>query len=145
VLTRMARGVCTPMACEPDGELTGGTDTGVQPVTGLGRPVRSWPPRGPPGQGATWPELGRARGPAQRAGPQDHPRSVKGLLIEQESSDAAAKGIEQCRRASSIAEVTRLRLAGTAPRRQLEVAMLHGGERGPARARKAQREIGVRA
>jgi hypothetical protein len=80
-----------------------------QPVTGHGRPVRSRPPRGPPlGRGHPGPN---SAGPGDRLIGQDPriiPRFAKGqtlgLLIERESSDAAAKGIKQCRRASRLAE-----------------------------------------
>jgi hypothetical protein len=82
------------------GELT----LACQPITGLGRPGRSWPPSGPPWAGGN---QARTRpGPEGRLSGQD-PR-IEGQtlvrLIERESSDAAAKGIEQCRRASPLAE-----------------------------------------
>jgi hypothetical protein len=88
----------------------GGTDTGVQLVTGHGRPVRSWPPRGPP--------LGRGHPGPNSAGPGDRligpdpriiPQLAKGQTLARLIDGTGVvgcgrKGIEQCRRASRPAE-----------------------------------------
>jgi hypothetical protein len=86
------------------GELT----LACQPVTGLGRPGRSWPPRGPPWAGGN---QARTR-PGQRAGSAGR---TPGSSLTRGGPDArpahrtrvvgrGRKGIEQCRRASPLAE-----------------------------------------
>ena len=67
-LTRLARCECALTAREPDGELTRGELTlACQPVTGLGRSGRSWPPAAPPGKGQSGPDsAGQRAGSAGR-------------------------------------------------------------------------------
>jgi hypothetical protein len=73
LLTRMARSASALTACEPVGELTWGELTlacspsrGTDGLCAFGRSA------GLLGRRASRPGLGRARGPAHRAGPQDH-------------------------------------------------------------------------
>jgi hypothetical protein len=79
------------------GELT----LACSPSQGTDRLYAIVRPAGFPGRRAPRPGLGQARGPARRAGPQDHLPTGKGQShvrrIERESSDATAKGTEQCR------------------------------------------------
>jgi hypothetical protein len=68
----------------------------VQPVTGYGRPVRLGRSAGLPGKRAARPRLGRTRGPAHRAGPQDHLLTGEGSAVrlahQWELLDATAEG-----------------------------------------------------
>jgi len=81
MLTLMARSACARTACEPVGELTWGELTlacspsqGTDALCSFGRSA------GLPGRRASRPGLGRARGQAYRAGPQDHLPIGKGSV-----------------------------------------------------------------
>jgi hypothetical protein len=82
LLARMARSACALTACEPVVELTWGELTlacspsrGTDGLCAFGRSA------GLPGRRASQPKLGRARGPAHRAGPQDHIPPGKGSVV----------------------------------------------------------------
>ncbi len=82
MLTRMARSASALTACEPVGELTWGELTlacspsrGTDGLCAFGRSA------GLLGRRASRPGLGRARGPAHRAGPQDHLPIGEGSVI----------------------------------------------------------------
>jgi hypothetical protein len=69
-------------------------------------------------------------------------------LIERESSDAAAKGIEQCRRASRLAEELVALASRNSPASAAGGGHASRWRRRPSnlvRASKAQRKFGVRA
>jgi hypothetical protein len=95
LLTHLARCECVLTGCEPDGELTCGELTlACQPVTGLGRTGRSWPPAAPLGKGQSSPDSA-----GQRAGSAGQ---TPGSSLTLGGRDA--KGIEQCMRASPLEE-----------------------------------------
>ena len=84
MLTRMARSACALTACETVRELTWGELTlacspsrGTDGLCAFGRSA------GLPGRRASRPGLGRARGPARRAGPQDHLPIGEGSVVQQ--------------------------------------------------------------
>jgi hypothetical protein len=91
LLTRTARNACALTACEPVVELTWRELTsacspsrGTDGLCAFGRSA------GLPEKGAARPGLGRARGPAQRAGPQDHLLTGEGSVVSM-ASDVASQ------------------------------------------------------
>ena len=86
MLTRMARSACALTACEPLGELTLGELTlACSPSRGTDGLCAFGCSAGLPGRRASRPGLGRARGPAHRAGPQDHLPIGEGSVVRQAS------------------------------------------------------------
>jgi hypothetical protein len=85
LLTRMARSACALTACEPVVKLTwGGLTLACSPSLGTdGKWCAFGRSAGLPGRRASRPGLGRARGPARRAGPQDHLPIGEGSVVQQ--------------------------------------------------------------
>jgi hypothetical protein len=140
---------------EPDDQLTprqSGDDPGIRPVEPVLWPGRVWagmssspggPRSGPRRTGRQYPVTGCT--PVSVPSPRQFHDWLTGSQCT-----CTARRLSQQRLSSpggsQALSTPRWRwLAGSASRRQRDLAMLHGGEGGPAKASKAQRNFGVRA